>query len=165
MWLIVLLSLFFLLLVSFFAIFLGFNYVGERLLRKYVQEKIRSSSNGLYRADFRKLHVNILTGKVSLDSFELIPDTLQYRLLKTQGKVARALYRVSFSSLTIDKVHFRQIYAGKRINFRQLTVQRHMISIVGFPDSLAAKRTRWRVIYKTFTRLFRAFSTIFTSIR
>jgi hypothetical protein len=147
-WLIILLSLFLLLVVSFFAIFLGFNYVGERLLRKYVQEKIRSSSNGLYSADFRKLHVNILTGKVSLDSFELIPDTLQYRLLKTQGKVARALYRVSFSSLTIDKVHFRQIYAGKRINFRQLTVQRPMVSIVGFPDSLAAKRTRWRVIYE-----------------
>jgi hypothetical protein len=140
--------LLFLLLISMVGIFLGFNYYGDRILRKYLQEKIQQSSNGLYRADFTKLHVNLLTGKVVLDSFELIPNEAQYQRLKAQGKVARALYSISFSSLTIDKVHFRQIYAGKRINFRQLTVQRPLISIVGFPDTVTARQSKWRVIYE-----------------
>jgi hypothetical protein len=147
-WLVVLLSLLFLLLIFFVAIFLGFNYFGERFLRKYLQEKIYTSSNGLYRADFKKMNLNILTGKVVIDSFDLTPDTNKYMQLKTRGKIARALYQISFSSLTIDKIHFRQIYARKRINFRQLTLQRPLISIVGFPDTVAAKRNKWRVVYE-----------------
>ncbi|MCX6269519.1 MAG: hypothetical protein NTW16_19560 [Bacteroidetes bacterium] len=147
-WKIILSGLMLLLLVAFLGIFLAFNYFGERFLRNYLQEKIRISSKGLYHADFTTLHVNILTGKVAVDGFELIPDTVQYRLLKTQGKVARSLYRLSFSSLSIDKVHFRQIYAGKRINFRQLTLERPRLSIVGYPDTLAAKRTKWQVVYE-----------------
>ena len=147
-WLILLLSLLFFLLVSFASLFFGFNYFGERLLRKYLQEKILTSSDGLYHADFKRLHLNLLTGKVVIDTFQLTPDTLRYQQLKTQGKVARSLYEISFSSLTINKVHFRQIYAGKRINFRQLIVQRPLLSIIGYPDTVAAKRNKWRVIYE-----------------
>ncbi|MEI7897122.1 MAG: hypothetical protein WCJ26_08805 [bacterium] len=149
----------FLAVAAFLGVFLGFNYFGERFLREYLREKIRVSSNGLYTADFKSLHVNILTGKVEVDSFELIPDTLQYRRLKAQGRIARSLYRVSFVSLIIDKVHFRQIYAGKRINFRQLAVERPVLSIVGFPDTLVAKRNKWRVIYED---LYPAVSGVFT---
>jgi len=147
-WLIILLSFLFLLLVSFVGLFLSFNYFGEQVLRKYLQAKVFISSGGLYQVDFKKLNVNILTGKVVLDSFELNPDKFQYERLKEKGKVARALYRISFTSLTIDKVHFRQIYAGKRINFRQLTVQSPLISIEDFPDTMAAKRNKWKVIYE-----------------
>ncbi|MEI7500501.1 MAG: hypothetical protein WCK84_08620 [Bacteroidota bacterium] len=147
-WLIVLLIFLLFLVISFIGLFLGLNYFGERFLRKYLQDKILTSSDGLYHADFKKLNVNILTGKVLIDSFELTPDTLRYRQLKTKGRVSSALYQISFSSLTIDRVHFGQIYAGKQINFRQLTVQRPLLSIVSFPDTLAAKRTKWRVIYE-----------------
>jgi len=147
-WLIILLSFLFLLLVSFVGLFLSFNYFGEQVLRKYLQAKVFIYSGGLYQVDFKKLNVNILTGKVVLDSFELNPDKFQYERLKEKGKVARALYRISFTSLTIDKVHFRQIYAGKRINFRQLTVQSPLISIEDFPDTLAARRNKWKVIYE-----------------
>jgi len=147
-WRIVLFSLILLLLISFVALFFSFNYLGERFLRKYLQEKILISSNGLYHANFKTLHVNILTGKVVLDSFELIPDTARYQRLKAEGKVARSLYHISFSALTIDRVHFRQIYAGERINFRQLILQHPRVSIVGFPDTVTAKRNKWRVIYE-----------------
>lgn len=147
-WLIILVSLFLLLFSVFTALFFGFNYFGERLLRKYLQDKILLSSDSLYHADFKKLNLNILTGKLVMDSFELTPDTVQYQRLKSEGKVARALYKLSFESLTIDKLHFRQIYAGKRINFRQLVVDYPKLSIVGFPDTIAAKRNKWKVVYE-----------------
>ncbi len=144
----IMMVLLFLLVAAAMGIFLGFNYFGERFLRKYLQEKINRSSNGLYRADFKTLHLNILTGKIVIDSFDLIPDTMQYQRLKAQGRVARSLYRIFFSSLTIDRVHFRQIYEGKRINFRQLIVERPLLSIVGFPDTVTASHSKWRVIYE-----------------
>ncbi len=147
-WLIILASLFFLLISAFTALFFSFNYFGERFLRKYLQDKILLSSDSLYSADFKKLNLNILTGKLVIDSFELTPDTVQYQRLKSGGKVARALYKLSFTSLTIDKLHFRQIYAGKRINFRQLVIDHPQLSIVGFPDTISAKRNKWKVVYE-----------------
>ncbi len=146
--LIVLIWIFLFLLLSFIALFFGFNYFGERVLRQYLQEKIHASSNGLYQAGFKTLHVNILTGRVVIDSFELIPDTARYQRLKAQGKVARALYSISISSLSVDKVHFRQIFAHNRINFRQLTIRQPRIRIEGFPDTVVVKHSRWRVIYE-----------------
>jgi hypothetical protein len=145
---IVIAGLFILLIGSFLGVFLGFNYFGEKFLRNYLQEKIRIASYGLYHADFKAVQVNILTGRVVLDSFDLIPDSVQYERLKRSGKVPGALYRLSFTSVSIDRVHFRQIYARKRINFRRLTVHHPVLRIVGFRDTVTAGHSRWRVVYE-----------------
>jgi len=134
--------------LTYIFIFFGFNYFGERFLRRFLQEKIQLSSKGLYSADFRKMNFNIITGKVTIDSFQLIPDTLLYRRLKNQGKISQSLYDVSFVSLTIDRLHAWQIYTMRRINLRELTVTKPVISIVGYPDTVTAKKSRLRVIYE-----------------
>jgi hypothetical protein len=137
-----------LLFLTYLFIFFGFNYFGERFLRRVLREKIESTSHGLYSADFRKMNFNIITGKVTIDSFQLIPDTLRYRLWKTQGKITQSLYHVTFVSLTIDRLHAWQIYTQRRINLRQLTIVKPVISIVGFPDTVTARKSRWRIIYE-----------------
>jgi hypothetical protein len=141
-------GVFFFLLAIFLIAFYSFNYFGERILRKFLQEKIYAASDSLYRVDFSKMNLNIITGKLTLDSFELSPDTLRYRQLKNEGKINKSLYHVSFESLIIDRIHFWQIYTRKRINFRQVILQRPVLSIEGFPDTITARHARWRVIYE-----------------
>ncbi|MCX6277790.1 MAG: DUF748 domain-containing protein [Bacteroidetes bacterium] len=158
-WRNILLSVFLFLIIGVGALFAFLNYFGEKMLRQYLQDKILTVSNGVYHADFSDINLNFFTGKVSVDSFNLIPDTIQYNRMKAQGKTARALYRISFSSLTIDRVHFWQIWRRQRINFRQLTVQQPALSIVGFPDTISAKHRRWRVIYED---IYPAVSSFFT---
>lgn len=148
----------FLLIIVYLALFFGFNYFGERFLRNLLQEKVSKESSGLYRVDFQKLNFNIITGKVIVDSFELIPDTLVYNRLKANGLIEKSLYRISLSSVEIDRIHFWQIYSQKRINFRQVVFTRPVIGIVGFPDTITAKKARWRVIYED---LYPAVSDIF----
>jgi len=143
-----LIGIFLFLLALFLTTFYSFNYFGERILRKFFQEKIYTASDSLYRVDFRKMNLNIITGKLTLDSFELSPDTLRYRQLKAEGRITKSLYHVSFASLIIDRIHFWQIYTLKRINFRQIILQRPVLSIVGFPDTTTARHARWRVIYE-----------------
>jgi hypothetical protein len=138
-----------LILISAFALlFFVFLRYGESVARKYLQDKVLLASDSVYHAGFSRLHINIFTGKVVVDSFMLIPDSLRYASLKQRGKTARALYRISLSSLTIDRVHFWQIYTGRRINFRQLTVDEPVISILAYPDTTAIKTQRWRVFYE-----------------
>ncbi len=133
--------------LSYFALFFGFNYFGERFLRDFLQKKIQVATKGLYRVDFRRMNFNIMTGKVTIDSFALIPDTQVYNRLKLKGKISNSLYQVFINSFTIDRIHFWQIYDQHRVTLRQLLFERPQISIVGFPDTATARKARWRVIY------------------
>jgi len=137
-----------LLIIIYFAVFFGFNYFGEKLLRKYLKERVAKISEGLYDVDFGKLTLNILTGKVMIQEFEMFPDTLLYREMKTRGLVKKSLYRLSFRSVSVDRLNFLQIYSQRRINLRQIDFQKPIISIVGFPDTATARKSRWRVIYE-----------------
>jgi hypothetical protein len=137
-----------LLITSFALLFFVFLRYGEAVARKYLQDKVLLASDSVYHAGFSRLHINLLTGKVVVDSFVLVPDSLRYTVLKKRGMTARALYRIAFSSLTIDRVHFWQIYTGRRINFRQLIVDEPVISILAYPDTTAVRTQRWRVFYE-----------------
>lgn len=142
----------------YLTLFFGFNHFGEMFLRDFLQTRILKSSSGLYNVDFRKLNFNIITGKVTIDSFELIPDTHVYNNLKAKGLITKSLYRVSLASLDIERIHFWQIYTQQRVNLQQVVFNRPVIGIVGFPDTITAKKTRWKVIYED---LYPAVSNVF----
>lgn len=135
---------------------------GVKTARNYLQSRIFRLSDSVYSADFRNIRVDLFAGKIIIDSFELRPDSVRYARLKQEGKTARALYQISFESLTIDKVHFWKILTGKRINFRQLTIQKPGINILGLPDTSTTGHQRWRVfyedIYPTVSSLVRDFN-------
>lgn len=143
------------------TVYILFEHYGEKIIRRYLQDKVLQASDSVYRAGFSKLHLNLLTGKVVIDSFELFPDTARYNFLKKNRKTSRALYSISFNTLTIDRVRYWQIYTGKRINFRQLNVLKPLINILAFPDTAINKTQRWHVfyedIYPTVSALFSDF--------
>jgi len=136
------------LLLTYIAVFFGLNYFGEKLLRNYLKERIAKTSKGLYDVDFGELNLNLLTGKVTIHDFKMVPDTLLYNEMKKTGLIRKALYRFSFQSVSVDRLHFIQIYSQHRIKLRQIDFQAPVISIVGFPDTVTARKSRWRVIYE-----------------
>jgi len=135
-------------LLVYAIIFFGFNYFGEKILKNYLKERIAKMSEGLYDIDFGKLTLNILTGEVIIQEFKMSPDTVLYREMKTRGLVKKSLYRLYFKSVSFDRFNFLQIYSQRRINLRQIEFQEPVISIVGFPDTATARKSRWRVIYE-----------------
>ncbi|MCK9218731.1 MAG: DUF748 domain-containing protein [Bacteroidales bacterium] len=143
-----LITLFLLITGIFFFFFFGFKYFGEQMLRQYLQEKVFTASRGLYYADFRNLQLNIITGKLTIDSLEVIPDSARYEQLKATGMIKKALYRFSLASLTIDRLHAWQIFRLRRVNLRQIILKKPVISIVGFPDTATAQRNRIKIIYE-----------------
>ncbi len=144
-----------LLILFFWGIFFGFNYFGDKLLRKYLQEKIFIASHGLYTIDFSSMHLNILNGKISLQDFELTPDTLLYEQLKAQGRIKTSLYRISFSSLSVDRLHLLLAYRQRRLIARELKLMEPKILIMGYPDTTKVKRNRFNLIYEDIYPLVR----------
>lgn len=135
-------------LVVYFSLLLGFNYFGEKFLRKYLKEQITIKSEGLYNVDFNKLNLNILTGKMIIREFSMLPDTALYRKMKDKGTISKALYQVYFKSLSIDHLNFFQIWSSRRIKLNEVVFEEPVVSIVGFPDTATARRSRIRIIYE-----------------
>lgn len=150
--LIVLLSL---LILFFWGLFFGFNYFGDKLLRKYLQEKIYTASHGLYTINFSSMHLNILNGKISIQDFELSPDTAIYKQLKSQGKIRTALYRISFSSLSVDRLYLLLAYHQRRLVARELKLIRPKVLIMGYPDTAKINKNRFNLIYEDIYPLVR----------
>lgn len=138
----------FLVLAGAVFTYFAFEKYGENILRKYLQEKVILASDSIYHADFSELHLNILTGRITVDSFSLIPDTIRYAKLLERKETSRALYRITFDELLIDKLRFWQIWNERRINFRRMSLKKPTINIVAFPDSVKVKHQRWRVFYE-----------------
>jgi len=149
------------LIVVYFSVFFGFNYFGEKLLRKYLKERVAKLSEGLYDVDFGKLTLNILTGKATIEEFEMSPDTVLYNKMKAKGTIRKSLYRIYFKALSVNPLNFLQIYSSRRINLKQIVLQEPIISIIGFPDTVTAKKSRLRIIYEdiypTISELFNDF--------
>ncbi len=136
------------LIVVYLFLYLGFNYFGEKFLRKYLKEQITKTSEGLYNVDFNKLNLNILTGKMIIGEFSMLPDTALYRKMKEKRTISKALYQVYFKSLSIDHLNFFQIWSNRRIKLNQIDFEKPIVSIVGFPDTVAVRRSKLRIIYE-----------------
>ncbi len=132
----------------YWTVFFGFNYFGEKLLRNYLQEKVFLSSGGLYTIQFSSMHLNILTGKISLKDFELTPDTLLYQQRKSMGEIKSGLYRISFPSLNIDRLHLFLALQKRRLIARELKIVNPEIYILGHPDTTSIKKNRFHLIYE-----------------
>ena len=50
-------------------------YKGNQLIRDYITTTIARSSKGIYSVEMKDLSLNVITGKVTIDGFRLIPDT------------------------------------------------------------------------------------------
>ncbi|MEI6455221.1 MAG: hypothetical protein WCO93_02940 [bacterium] len=134
--------------LAYMAIFFGLNYFGEKFLRRAIKQEVTRVSGGLYNIDFDHLNINILTGNITIHDLDLSPDTSLYNDLKEKGKVKNSLYRISVQSLSFGRVNYLQIWTAHRINLNRIEFARPKIGIVGFPDTVTARRNRWRVIYE-----------------
>ena len=130
------------------TVYILFNFFGTRLLREMIQKKIYASSQGLYTLDFSDLKINIFTRNISVHNFSLIPDTLLYNKLKHEGKAKKTLYKISYRVLELHRISFRDLWADKDFHLRELSIIRPEIVLMGFPDTLTAKKGQFKNIYE-----------------
>jgi len=142
-------------ILGFWGLFFSFNYFGDKLLRKYLQEKVLIASKGLYQIHFSRMNLNILNGNISLKDFELFPDTLVYQRLKSEGKINKALYKLSVSSMSIHRLHLILAYRQRRLIASELKIVRPKIWILAYPDTLRVRKNRFNLIYEDIYPLVR----------
>lgn len=144
----ILTGVFILILLCVLAVYIMFNFFGTRIMREFVQRKVHSSSQGLYSVDFTDLKINIFTRRITVKGFRLIPDTSLYNRLKAEGKAKKNLYQVTYKELTLYRLNLPALYRNKTLILRQMSIIRPEIILMGFSDTLARKKGRFKNVYE-----------------
>ncbi|WP_090991734.1 hypothetical protein [Pedobacter insulae] len=100
------------------------------LLSDKIKEGVYSGSYGLYRVDFRDIHLNLFTGSVVLDTVTLIPDTVAYNRLKFLKKAPTHLFRVKVNHLKLSRVGIMTAYFKKRIEMNAIILDHPSIDMI-----------------------------------
>src|SRR5690606_5505348 len=89
------------------------------ILDQQLKEVVVSSSDSLYRISYDDIDLNLLTGNIMLNKFELIPDTAVYNRLKLVQQAPDNIYHIRVDRLRVRRFHPRQVLMGKRLEIEE----------------------------------------------
>ncbi len=143
-----LLVLFCLGMMVYGTLYFGLNYFGGKILRDFLQKRILLASDSLYTVDFENLHINVANGDIRIYGFRMIPDTLRYQKLQLEKRATRALYDLSYESLFIERLRIIHLLKYRQVKMREMIINQPEITMVAYPDSMAARKGKFNIIYR-----------------
>lgn len=90
------------------------------LLDQQLREAVVRSSDSLYYVSYDDLDLNLLTGNLLLDNFELVPDSAVYQRLKAAQKAPDNTYHIRVARLRLRHFHPWQAVRGRRIRVDEI---------------------------------------------
>lgn len=119
-----------------------------------LKEGVTQASEGLYRLDFKDIHLNVLTGTAVLDSISLTPDTAVFTKLKTAKEAPTHLFRIQLAHLKISRVGILTAYFKKKVNLTAIILDHPSIDMVYHKvpkktDTVKDNRTLYQQISKS----------------
>jgi hypothetical protein len=123
-------------------------------ITKKIKEGVYESSQHLYKLDFNDLHVNVLSGSVTIDSLKLRPDTAVYNQMQKIKRAPLHIYNIKMARLRLTRIGFFTAYRKKRINMNAIILDHASINMIHhkvspFQDTSKVEKTLYDQISKT----------------
>ncbi len=124
------------------------------VLSEKLKAGVRDASGGLYRVDFKDIHLQLLTGSATMDGLVLQPDTARYRQLAVQKKAPVHLFRLRMDRLKISGVGILSAYFKKKVEIHTILLDKPSIDmiyhqVVRRPDTPQTDSTLYQKLAKT----------------
>lgn len=95
-----------------------------------IKEGVKEASKGLYRVDFKDIHLNLLTGTAVLDSISLMPDTTIFNQLKVNKEAPTHLFKIKLAHLKISRVGILTAYFKKKVALKAIILDQPSIDMI-----------------------------------
>lgn len=124
------------------------------VLTKKIKEIVYNGSAQLYRIDFKDIHLNLLSGSLTVDSILLAPDTAVFNARKKLGTAPTHLFNVKLASLKLRRIGILKVYFQKKIDMNDIILENPSINMIynkvyKKPDTVKDKRSLYQLISKT----------------
>lgn len=142
------------LIVILGGISLYFNAKWKPLLTQKIKEVVYKGSKHLYHIDFKDIHMNLLTGSVTVDSILLAPDTALFNARKKQGTAPTHLFQVKLEKLQLRRISILTVYFKKKIEMNDIILEHPSINMIynkveKRPDTSTDKRSLYQRISRS----------------
>jgi hypothetical protein len=95
-------------------------YRGNQLIRDYLTTTVAKSSKGIYSLEMKSLNLNIITGRINIRGFRLIPDTALYNKMAETDTLSPMLLAINIDKFLIRGFNLRQILLEKKLSIRKI---------------------------------------------
>ncbi|MGY0039890.1 hypothetical protein [Pedobacter sp. NJ-S-72] len=100
------------------------------VLIKKIKEVVYNGSEQLYRIDFKDIHLNLLSGSVTVDSILLAPDTVVFNARKKLGTAPVHLFQVKLARLRLRRIGVLKVYFQKKIDMNDIILENPSINMI-----------------------------------
>ncbi|MGH2643149.1 MAG: hypothetical protein ACRDE2_04320 [Chitinophagaceae bacterium] len=121
------------LLVIIFILAGGGRYFSKKIspfLARQLKNQVIRSSDSLYSISFKDFSVNLLSGTISIQSFQLIPDTTVYNHLVSEKSAPANMFDLSVSELRLKHAHPFRLLFFHVVKIRSLEFDNPIVKIV-----------------------------------
>jgi hypothetical protein len=119
-----------------------------------IKAGVYQSSKGLYRIDFKDIHLNLFSGNAVLDSVKLTVDTNVYNQLKAVKLAPAHIFNIKLEHLKLSRVGILTAYFKKKIKMNSIVLDHPSIDMIYHkvakrPDTVANDSTLYQQISKS----------------
>lgn len=136
------------------AISIYFSIRWKPVLTQKIKDVVYNGSSHLYSLNFKDIHLNLLTGSVTVDSILLAPDTAVFNEKKKSGTAPTHLFRVKLEKLQLRRISILTIYFQKKIEMNDIILEHPSINMIynkvyKKPSPVKDRRSLYERISKT----------------
>lgn len=136
------------------GISLYFSARWKPLLSEKIKEVVTTGSGNLYHINFKDIHLNLLTGSVTVDSILFAPDTAVFNQRKKLGTAPTHLFQISLAKLQLRRISVLSIYFKKKIEMNDIILEHPSINMIYHkvykrPEPPKDQRSLYQQISKT----------------
>jgi hypothetical protein len=131
-----------------------FSIRWKPVLTQKIKDLVYNGSDHLYSLNFKDIHLNLLTGSVTVDSILLAPDTAVFNERKKSGEAPTHLFSVKLEKLQLRRISILTIYFKKKIEMNDIILEHPSINMIynkvyKKPTPVKDRRTLYERISKT----------------
>ena len=105
-------------------------YYGNQLIKDYLTTTVARSSKGLYSIELKSLSLNIITGRINITGFRLIPDTALYNKMAEIDTMSPMLFAVKLEKLQVKGLKVRQLLLEKKLSIGKIIFASPDVTII-----------------------------------
>ena len=108
-------------------------FYGNGLLKDYIIQSVENSSKGAYHAKIRQLSISLIAGNVSINGFEMTPDTIRYKQLRENDSVSPVMISLKVGKLKIRGLNLKKLIQDKVLTINRISIESPELTVVMEP--------------------------------
>ena len=108
-----------------------------RLINK-LQQLVKEGSGGLYNLSMKEIKADVLSTKLGIFNATIIADSASLQQAEKNNKLPDDIYKISFDSLHIDGLGFKDLMSKNVIDLKSVTFTNPVIDI--YPQKISSNR-------------------------